>query len=251
MLRKRLMALLTGADRSDRTITPEQIAFGPEVSTAVVSGTQRFVIPVPAFEGWGEPLVYPDGEKAGQPVTDWRGRPVAGKGLVFFNADDRAYQVARGDGNAVVIIGLVTREQAQKLVAKVHEFVADPNDLALDQFKAVLRYAREDLGLLAIYDSNRDFVATRMSKVAPETGVAAFGLHKRDERDICRAVYVPGTGEFRGPAASPQKFANGAVILRHGRDVRLVQPAAFEVSYSHPDGRPVKISDLAVQARPA
>jgi hypothetical protein len=230
-----------------RMITPDQIDFGPEASTAVVSGTQRFVIPVPAFKDGGEPLVFPDGEKAGQPITDWRGRPVGGRGLVFFNADDRAYQVVRGDGNGVVVIGLVTQKQAEKLVAKVHEFASDPNELALGQLKEVLRYAREDLGLLGIYDSNREFVATKMSKVAPDTGISAFGLHKRDERDICRAVYVPGSGEFQGPAASPQKFANGAVILQQGSDVRLIQPSAFEASYTHADGRAVKVSELAVQ----
>jgi hypothetical protein len=34
--------------------------------------------------------------------------------------------------------------------------------------------------------------------------------------------YIPGSGEFRGPAASPQRFANEAVIVQ--QDVRLIQP---------------------------
>jgi hypothetical protein len=230
-----------------RMITPDQIDFGPDASTAVVSGSLRFILPVPVFRDGGEPLVYPDGEKAGQPVTDWRGRPMSGRGLVFFNADDRSYQVVRGDGNDVIIIGLITQSEATKLVAKVLEFAPDPNALRLEHIKEVLRYAREDLGLLAIYNSSRAFVAAKMSRVAPDTGISAFGLHKRDERDVCRAVYVPGSGEFRGPAATPQKFANGAVIVKQGNDVRLVQPGAFEAMYAHVDGRPLKVSELARQ----
>jgi hypothetical protein len=259
MRRRELIAVLAGAVMARpltvlaqqlgqvRMITPDQIDFGP-ASTAVVSGTLRFIIPVPAFKDGGEPLVYPDGEKAGQPVTDWQGQPLAGRGLVFFNADDRSYQVVRGDGNDVIIIGSVNRQLAEKLVAKVFEFASDPNALTLDQLKEVLRYAREGLGILAIYNSSKAFIAAKMSKVAPDTGITAFGLHKRDERDICRAVYVPGSGEFRGPAASPQKFADGAVIVQQGSSVRLIQPGSFEATYTHPDGRPVKVSDLAIQS---
>ena len=213
----------------------------------MVSGTLRFVIPVPMFKDGGEPPVFPDGEKKGQPLTDWQGRPVSGSGVVFFNADDRAYQFARGDGTAVIIIGSVTRDQAEQLVAKVRTMVSDPNALTLGQLKELIRYARETLGLVAIYDSSREFVATKMSKVALDTGIAAFGLHKRDERDICHAVYVPGSGEFQGPAASPQRFADGAVILEQDGNVRLIQPDSFEATYTHPDGRPLRISELAVQ----
>jgi hypothetical protein len=231
-----------------RLITPDQIDFGSGASTAVVSGTQRFILPVPAFKDGGEPLVFPDGERAGQPVMDWQGKPVGGSGLVFLNAVDRTYQAVRGDGQGVVIIGFVSRHEAERIVAKVLEFVSHPDELTLDQFKEVLRHAREDLGLCDMYDSNREFVATKMSKVAPDTGVSAFGLHKRDERDVCRAVYVPGNGEFRGPAATPQKFAQGAIILKQGSNVRLIQPSAFEASYTYADGRPLSISEVAVQS---
>jgi len=230
-----------------RMIAADQIDFGSGASTAVVSGTQRFVLPVPAFKDGGEALVFPDGEKMGQPITDWQGRPVGGRGLVFLNSVDRTYQAVRGDGQGVVIIGFVSKNQAERVIAKVLEFVSHPDELTLDQFKEVLRHAREELGLCDMYDSNREFVATKMSKVAPDTGVSAFGLHKRDERDVCRAVYVPGSGEFRGPAATPQKFAQGAIILQQGSNVRLIQPTAFEASYTHVDGRPVSVSEVAVQ----
>jgi len=44
-----------------------------------------------------------------------------------------------------VIIGFVSKNQAERVVAKVLEFVCHPDELTLDHFKEVLRYAREDL----------------------------------------------------------------------------------------------------------
>ena len=48
---------------------------------------------------------------------------------------------------------------------------------------------------------------------------------------------MPGTGAFQGPAATPQKFENGAVILKQGeQEPRLVQPKAFVETYTNDDG---------------
>jgi hypothetical protein len=229
-------------------ITPAQIDFSPQRTTAVISGAQKFVIPVPVFPDGGEALVYPDGDKAGQPIEDWEGRKVSGNGIVFYNEDDRAYQVAKGDGSAVILINAVTRDKADKLAARIAELAGTPDRLSLAQLKQVLAYARHELDLPAIYDATRDFVATHMSKVEPGTGIAAYGLHKRDERDICHAVYLAGEGEFQGPAATPQRFRAGAVIVKQGKDIRLVQPAVFEATYTHADGRRLRVSELARQA---
>ncbi|SDR04908.1 hypothetical protein SAMN05519103_00541 [Rhizobiales bacterium GAS113] len=225
-------------------ITPDQIDFSPQNSTAVISSAQKFIIPVPAFADGGEPLVYPDGDKAGQPVEDWQGHKVHGRGIVFHNAEDGAWQVAKGDGSAVIIINAVTKDKAAKLEARIAELAPSPEQLSLKQLKQVLAYARE-LDLPAIYDASRDFVAAHMSKVEPGSGMA--GLHKRDERDICQAVYLPGKGEFQGPAATPQRFTDGAVILKQGEDVRLIQPDAFEATYAHADGRKLRVSELKRQ----
>lgn len=230
------------------SITAEQIDFSSDKSTAVISAAQKFIIPVPAFHDGGEPLVYPEGDKVGKPITDWKGNPIGEKGLVFFNGKDNAYQAVKGDGNGVVIINLVTEDQAKKISSKIAEFNSDPARLSLAQIKEVLRYVREELGLIDMYNSDKNFIAEKMSSVGVGSGIAAYGLHKRDDRDICHAVYVPGSGEFQGPAATPQKFSDGAVILKQGDNVRLIQPDVFEASYKHTDGSPVKVSELAQQA---
>ena len=228
-------------------ITSDEIDFSPQSSTAVISGAQKFILPVPAFADGGEPLVYPEGDKAGLPIVDREGRKISGRGIVFHNDEDGAWQVAKGDGTAVIVINAVTRDKAAKLKAKIAGLAPSPEALSLAQLKQVLAFARKELDLRAIYDTSRDFVTRRMSKVSGQ-GRIAYGLHKRDARDICQAVYLPGKGEFQGPAATPQRFSNGAVILKQGDDVRLIQPEVFEATYTHPDGRRLKVSELKRQA---
>ena len=211
----------------------------------MASDTLRFVIPVPEFKGGGEPLVPPAGAA---PFMERDGSPLTGRGVVFFNPDDQCYQAARGDGEAVVIFSPVTQRQASRLIAKVAEIAADPNDLTLTEFKRVLHYADEDLAIPAQYNATRAFVAAAMTRVAPTTGIDAYGMHRRSRLDLCEAVYVPGAGAFLGPAATPQRFDDGAVIVRHGDDVHLVQTPVFEATYKLADGRAVRASQLAVQS---
>ena len=112
----------------------------------------------------------------------------------------------------------------------------------------MLHYADQDLGIPAQYNSTREFVAGAMLRVAPTTGVDAYGMHRRSRLDLCDAVYVPGAGAFLGPAATPQRFEDGAVIVRHAGAVHLAQVDAFEATYKHPDGRAVRVKDLASQS---
>lgn len=263
------------------TITAEQIDFGADKATPVISGAQKFIIPVPAYQDGGEPLVYPSGDEAGKPIMDWQKKPIGDRGLIFYNGTDKTPQAVKGDGNGVIIINSVNQEKAKLLEAKIdavlkrkgfpdriktEEYIRNlgagrhlaeagleyldrrtVKDLTLNETKEILRYAREDLDLIDMYNSDKTFVSEKMSPVGASSGVAAYGLHKRDERDICHAVFVPGRGEFQGPAATPQQFENGAVILQQGKDVRLIQPDIFETTYKHADGRPIKVTELTTQ----
>ena len=83
-------------------ITSNEIDFSPQSSTAVISGAQKFILPVPAFADGGEPLVYPDGDKAGQPVVDREGRKISGRGIVFHNDDVVLHSVLLPDNEALL-----------------------------------------------------------------------------------------------------------------------------------------------------
>ena len=79
-----------------KILRPEDLRFGPSVSTPVISQAQKFILPVPAFDNGGEEPDYPiNHELAGEPITDWQGNPVGETGVVFFNAKDQAWQAAR------------------------------------------------------------------------------------------------------------------------------------------------------------
>lgn len=241
-----------------RTISPAELSFDTNNSTAVISSAQKFVIPVPAFGGGGELLVYPEGHaKAGQPILDYEGKPIGERGLVFFNAKDQSVQAAAGDGQAVVIVNEVTEEQAGALDRKIRAFHADPSELSLSEMKQTLDFALTELKLGDMYNSTRSFVQARMTPAlagevprADGREIADYGLKKRDDRDICHAIYIPGKFVFDGPAASPQVFENGGVIVEQGGEFRGVQPDIFVRTYRLQDGRPIASLPDDVKSRP-
>lgn len=246
-----------GNQQGVRKVAPADLRFDQESSTVVISSAQKFIIPVPAFKQKGDPLVYPRGhERADQPILDYQGKPVGDRGLVFFNGKDRSWQAVQGDGQGVIIINEVNEERASKLYQKVREFQEDPNNLTVNQFKEVLDYAQNQLELKDMYNSTRSFIKSKMTPVVasdmPRVGgkeVEAFGLMKRDDRDVCQAVFVPGRFVFAGPAATPQLFENGGVLVKQGEDVRGVQPEIFVRTYKFRDGKPISspANDLKVQ----
>jgi hypothetical protein len=230
-----------------RRIAPADLKVGSGYSTSVISNAQKFIIPVPAFAQGGEPLVYPQSyEKAGQPILDYAGKTVGDRGLVFFNGKDKSWQAVKGDGEGAIIINEVTQEQAKKLYQKVRELKPDPNSLTLDELKQVLSFAQKRLGLVDMYNSSRSFVQEKMTPViageVPKVNgneVKAYGFVKRDDRDVNQAIYIPGEFVFEGPAATPQEFKDGGVIVEQGGKMRGVQPEIFARTYKLSDGRSI------------
>jgi len=231
-----------------RTITAADLDFSDEASSLVYSDTLRFILPVPKLKGGGEPLAPPPGEKATGAFLDHRGRPIKGRGVVFYNPDDECWQAAPGDGSAVIVFSPVDEAKGAELAAKALSFSPDPEALTLEQIKAIVAFAGE-LGIGAAYDSTRAFVAQRMrpfDRKAPR----GFGLHWRKAHDKCRAIFIPGAGQFHGPAATPQTFRNGAVIIKQGKSMRLAQARSFAATYRFTDGRPAVVSELKQQDPP-
>ena len=259
-----LLAMMAGCAASDgtkqsvavRKITPNMLRFDESSSTSVISSAQKFIIPVPAYGASGERLIYPAGhERAGQPIVDYEGKAIGERGLVFLNAKDQSWQAVAGDGQGVIIVNEVTGDQANKLYEKIKQFQADPQKLSVDQLKKLLDYAREELDLRDMYNSTRSFINTKMTPVmASEVPrvegqpIEAYGLMKRDDRDVCQAVYIPGRFEFEGPAATPQVFEDGGVIVKQGAEMRGVQPEIFIRTYKFADGKPISSPrDVKVQ----
>ncbi len=219
----------------------------------VVSAGQKFVIPVAAFDD-ADPLVYPSGtEKAGQPIADWQGNPVGAKGLVFFNQTDKCYQAAPSDGRSVIIINEVTAEQALDLQEFVHRLGEPGDSLSKSSLERIVAHAQKDLGLVDIYNSTDAFIRSKMMPVrAASAGEEArpWGWLKRDDRDVCRAVFVEGPGCFEGPGATPQQIPpHGAFIVRQemkgNPNYRMVDADVMLRTYLNVDGSPLDLRSFA------
>ncbi len=253
-----LAKLLLRETSSVGTVTHGQFNF--DEGSDVVSSAQKFIIPVPNFQnGGGEDLVYPAGavnkdgqDIGGQPIADWEGKPIGGpgeKGLVFFNHKDQSWQAVKGDGAGVIILNQVTDLQGRELQEKIGN---DPSNLSLQGLKDSLTFAQEKLGIGDAYNSDRDFIKSKMNPLeTSDTGVPQYGLYRRDDRDVCKAIYVEGSGEFQGPAATPQKFEDGAVLIRQpsGKEMsyRLIQPDAFQETYKNKDGSAIDLDKIPHQ----
>jgi hypothetical protein len=221
-----------------------------DFSTAkpVISAARKFIIPVAAL-GDADVLVYPSGtEKAGQPITDWQGKPIGERGIVFFNEIDQCYQAAPANGRSVIIINEVTADQARFLEEFIRNLCDPIDSLSKFSLEALLAYARRQLRLVDIYNSTDEFILSKMRSVA---GVHASyaarpsGWMRRDASDICHAVLVKGPARFDGPAATPQEIpARGAFIVRQGTRYRMVDIAAMLRTYMNPDCSPLNLSEF-------
>lgn len=239
-----------------RKVKPTDLKTGPEFSTPVISNAQKFIIPVPAFKDNGEHLVYPKNhQKAGQPILDYEGKPIGNKGIVFFNFKDQSLQSAPDDGEAVIIVNEVNREQALKLEQEIEKIKSEPESLSLKELKQIIAYAHDQLNLTDMYNSTHSFVKKNMTAVVSEETSkkrkvnAVYGLKKRDNRDINQAFYIPGEFVFEGPSATPQKFENGGVILEHGGEMRGIQPDIFMRTYQLADGTRIQSLERDIRSQ--
>lgn len=151
------------AESKPKLYSASELDFGG--GKPVISSAQKFILPVPDLKGNGEPLVYPAGhEKAGQSITDWQGKKIGDDGIVFFNHADKSVQAVPSDGKGVIIMNQVTEDQARLLNAKI-ESMGGPEKLSRSQIKEVLEYAQKDLSLGDMYNSDVNFIKSKMSPI--------------------------------------------------------------------------------------
>lgn len=236
------------------TITASQVNW--DSGAEVTSNARKFIMPVPNFEG--EPLIYPDGAKdkdgnsiAGTPIKDWQGQPIGDLGVVFFNPKDQSWQAVKSDGQGVVIMNQMTEEQGKTLMAKVG---GDPMNLTLDQFKEFLGYAASEVGCKDMYNSDRGFIGKKMNAIEScPSGYPQYGMFRRDDQDVCKALFAEGPAEFEAPTTGgilvkQQIPEEGGVLLRQPDGkvflYRKIDNAVFEETYKHKNGAAVDVSEL-------
>lgn len=244
----------TSDTKEVRTITAGQVDW--DKGADVTSNARKFIMPVPNFEG--EPLIYPDGAKdkdgnsiAGTPIKDWQGQPIGDKGVVFFNPKDQSWQAVKSDGQGVVIMNQMTEEQGKALMDKVG---GDPMNMSLGQFKEFLSFASSEVGCKDMYNSDRGFIEKKMNAIeSSPSGFPQFGMFRRDDQDVCKALFTKGPAEFDAPTTGGilvklQIPEEGGVLLRQpdgkGFLFRKIDNEVFEETYKNKDGTQVSVGDL-------
>ncbi|GAA5253098.1 hypothetical protein [Candidatus Rickettsia kedanie] len=213
----------------------------------VISAAQKFILPVPQLEGGGERLIYNAGKNKGHDIHNWSGEPIGERGFIFYNYKDNTIQAVQGDGTGVIIFNLVDQEQANKLKSAIHKCNTNIDQLTLDDLKNIMSFAYDELDLGDVYNSDKTFIRNKMKSIERDKITECCGLHIRDDRDICQAVYIEGHGQFYGPAATPQQFTQGAVIVKQDQDYRLVQPDIFVKTYKkYPNAVKIQLADMKV-----
>lgn len=154
----------------------------------------------------GEALVYPrDTRRAGQAIKQ-------GRGIVFFNGVDRAWQAAQGNGEDCIIINDVTPSQADALLAKYHALRRQKSRRStLIASSRILAYAKDELGIVDFYNKSAHSVQ-RDTQVMDAANPFFMEVSKPE---LHHALYVPDAFVFDGPVQ--QVYPHGAVMVSNGK----------------------------------
>jgi hypothetical protein len=233
------------------TIAGDDVDFSR--ATPVLSAAQKFVLPVGVLPD-AEPLVHPLGtEKAGQKITDWEGEPIGDRGIVFFNPTDKCYQAVPADGRSVVIFNEIDSIGAGLLSSRIRACGEPASNLSARSIARVIAFAAEVAGRSDIYNSTDAYVRSNFTVIGNATldsDQRPLGWMRRNQSEIRHAVFVPGPGLFKGPAATPQQIASdGAFILRHGAAFRMVERSVMLRTYMNLDCSPLDASAFDAWAR--
>lgn len=211
-----------------RLIDPKCLDFSK--SASYVNRTERFVLPIPALENGGEPLVYPEGtENAGQAIKALEdGTPE--RGVVFRNGEDSVWQVVRGNGKEALLITGVNAENAALLTAKLDEIKAGKTELNIEDIREFLAYGRDELGLIDRQNKKLEAVPQEMKPIegsCPNHFIVTKATHHK-------AVLIEEPIIVDGPVK--QTYAEGAVLLSDGKFVWGIGKNVFLHNFKRVDG---------------
>lgn len=204
-------------------------------SLCVVNRTKRFILFVPALMHGGEMLVFPNvARRAGQPIKQ-------GRGVVFFNGVDQAWQAALGNGEDTIVINDITAAQADALLQKHIALCGQNSALNLESIKKLLAFAKDELGIIDFYNKRASSIARDTRLIDPNNPF----FMEVSKPQIHQALYVPQAFAFDGPVQ--QVYPNGAVMVSDGRRCWGVGTEVFMRGYKTiKKGREYPLNSIAV-----
>lgn len=167
----------------------------------VVNRTKRFILFVPALLHGGEALIFPSQSRySGQQIKQ-------GRGIVFYNGVDSAWQAAIGNGEDCIIINDITTSQASLLLEKYHALLGQNKNLNLQSIKTLLAYAKQELNIIDFYNKRASSVL-RDTKIIDENNPFFMEVTKQE---VHKALCIPHGFIFDGPVQ--QVYPQGAVMV--------------------------------------
>jgi hypothetical protein len=202
-------------------IDPTKIDFSRSV--VLLNRSKRFVLPVPVLPGGGEELIYPSGPKMGSAIYTNKDGTIQ-RGIVFGNPTDSTWQGVQGNGKEAIIINDLSDEQASKLQAHINEICTDVRELTSSQIKGIVSFARDELGLVDMFDKDLESITTEMrfvdrsQEVPSLTDTRTFVGYMEVSKDTeHKAVRIERAFSLEGPVL--QQYPHGAVVVTNGRRV--------------------------------
>jgi len=200
-------------------IDPSKLDFSD--APVLLNRSKRFVLPIPELPDGGEELRYPKGhEKAGEPIyTNHDGSPQ--RGIVFANHTDSGWQGVQGNGKEAIIINDLSEAQARILLAKVNEITPDITKASAEQVQQILRFTREEIGVVDMFDKDLESVSRQMrfvdgSRPGPDLGdpKTFLGYMEVSKDTEHRAIRIDRAFAIQGPVL--QRYPRGGIVVNDG-----------------------------------
>lgn len=196
-------------------------------TSVFLNRSKRFILPVPDFGDGGEELVVPEGfPHAGAPIYD-----PGDRGIRVFNAKDRLWVGARGDGKELIVLNDITPAQAAGLLTLVTDLGFPQRELTFEDLQRLIVHAEEKLGVNDRYAKKRSRL-TQHRRLEPILTLASgdpvphFGYMEVASDTEHHAVYL--RRPFRidsGPV--PQFYPEGGIVVTDGKNRWGVEPGVF------------------------
>lgn len=221
-------------------------------AVAVVPVEQQFVVPVPAFENGGVPLIYPHGDKnAGEAILNADGKAQQGLGIVFFNEKEKVWQGVPVDGTGAIVLGGVTQEQAKLLFKRIKRLTNDqPENLTPENIRVFLKYVHT-LGIKDVSQTDVKTVDEKMNMMSHwATGYNRLGLFTYQDAGECLAVRYMESVNMENNGTE-QEYTKGCVVVKNPtaqtENISTMKPEVFLKSYSRPSGAPLTLFDVPLK----
>lgn len=195
------------------TVEITNIKFPEKGCFLACSTESKFVLPIPVFDG-DVPLKTPEGQ-------DIQYQPPNSRGVVWKNAITGEWQGVRSNGEDVIIINQMTREEAMQVKSWIDECVGQPNKLGAGTIINFVDWAKNTFNK-CVYSAEKMKFLTSVEAVGEIS--PGYGLYQRKAQDVFESVRIKEavrltSANHPGPG---QLFETGFVLIRRHSDIKAV-----------------------------